>query len=236
MAESSSSVALSQPLVLLHAFPLDARMWHPVRDCLAERTRVITPDLRGLGRTALPPGDRQPDLADAAADVVAMLDRLGLQRVVLGGCSLGGYVLMALLRLAPERVSGIVLLDTKAESDGEAAQQNRHRVADRAEREGIDGWLADEMLDNLLGAHTRTHRTDVVEHTRELIDSQSPAGVAWSQRAMAARPDSTRTLQATTVPALVLVGAEDSLTTPTDAARLASTIPESSLVTVPKAG
>src|SRR5699024_8955795 len=93
MAESSESS--TPPLVLLHAFPLDARMWDPVRERLAARIRVITPDLRGFGRTELPVSDRSPDLADAAADVLAMLDSLGLQRVVLGGCSMGGYVAMA---------------------------------------------------------------------------------------------------------------------------------------------
>src|SRR5699024_6024641 len=67
MAESSESSA--PPLVLLHAFPLDARMWDPLRGRLAARTRVITPDLRGFGRTELPVSDRSPDLADAAADV-----------------------------------------------------------------------------------------------------------------------------------------------------------------------
>ena len=182
-------------------------MWDPVRGRLAAWTRVITPDLRGFGRTELPLSDRSPDLADAAADVVAMLDGLGLQRVVLGGCSMGGYVAMAVLRKAPERVAGVVLLDTKAEADGEQARQNRHRVAERAEREGVRDWLAAEMLGSLLGDSTRTHHVDVMEHTRDLIDAQQPSGVAWAQRAMANRPDSTETLRATTVPALVLVGA-----------------------------
>jgi len=234
MAESSESSA--PPLVLLHAFPLDARMWDPVRGRLAAWTRVITPDLRGFGRTELPLSDRSPDLADAAADVVAMLDGLGLQRVVLGGCSMGGYVAMAVLRKAPERVAGVVLLDTKAEADGEQARQNRHRVAERAEREGVRDWLAAEMLGSLLGDSTRTHHVDVMEHTRDLIDAQQPSGVAWAQRAMANRPDSTETLRATTVPALVLVGAEDVLTGPGDARRMTRELQDSSLVTVSAAG
>lgn len=252
MAESTSP-----PLVLLHAFPLDSRMWEGVRGRLAAHTRLITPDLRGQGRTELPAGDREPDLADAAADVVAMLDRIGLDRVVLGGCSMGGYVTMAVLRAAPERVAGVVLLDTKAEADGPAARENRHRVAEQAEQEGIQGWLAAEMLPNLLAAGADSpdarevpadgdareaegergvHRSDVVRHTRDLIDAQTPAGVAWAQRAMANRPDSTGTLRVTTVPALVLVGEHDALTGPDDARRMAATLSASSLVTVPNAG
>lgn len=227
------------PLVLLHAFPLDSRMWEGVRGRLAPRTRLITPDLRGLGRTELPDSDREPDLADAAADVIAMLDKIGLGRVVLGGCSMGGYVTMAVLRAAPERVAGVVLIDTKAEVDGQAALQNRHRVAEQAEQDGIQGWLAAEMLPNLLAGHTDTQdarRSGVVGHTRDLIDAQSPSGVAWGQRAMANRPDSTATLRETTVPALVLVGEHDALTTPDDAQRMAATLSASSLVTVPDVG
>ena len=211
-------------------------MWDPVRERLAARIRVITPDLRGFGRTELPVSDRSPDLADAAADVLAMLDSLGLQRVVLGGCSMGGYVAMAVLRAAPERVAGVVLLDTQAEADGEQARHNRHRVADRAEREGVRDWLAAEMLGNLLGESTRTHHVDVMEHTRDVIDAQQPSGIAWAQRAMAGRPDSTETLRATTAPALVLVGAEDVLTGPDEAQRMTRELPRSSLVTVPAAG
>lgn len=237
MTDSTSSATDDlPPLVLLHAFPVDSRMWDGVRERLAARTRVITPDQRGLGRTALPESDRAPDLDDAAADVLAMLDRLGLRRVVLGGCSMGGYLTMAILRAAPERVAGIVLIDTKHDADGEQARENRLRVADRSEREGIGGWLAEEMLENLLGADTRQTRADVTETTRELIESQPASGIAWAQRAMAERPDSTETLRHAAVPALVVVGEQDTLTSPEQAQRMAALFGNSSLVTLPGTG
>jgi pimeloyl-ACP methyl ester carboxylesterase len=99
---------MSNPaLVLLHAFPVDARMWDGMRDGLAARTRVITPDQRGLGRSPLPESSREPDLDDAARDVLALLDKLELDRVVLGGCSMGGYLTMAVLRAAPQAEADI---------------------------------------------------------------------------------------------------------------------------------
>src|SRR3954449_4839220 len=98
------------PLVLLPAFPFDGRMWDRVRVGLADRVEVITPDPRGFGR---PVGGAEPDLAVLAPAVLGMLDERGLERVILGGCSMGGYVTMALLRAAPERVAGLVLVDTK---------------------------------------------------------------------------------------------------------------------------
>ncbi len=238
------------PLVLLHAFPLDARMWNGARTHLEENARVITPDQRGMGESPLDGSPApslaeerasaravdQPSLDTAAADVLALLDVLGLPQVVLGGCSMGGYVAMAVLRAAPERVAGLVLADTKAVADNEEQRAQRLAAADRAERDGIEGWLADNSLPGLLGRTTRKERSDVVAEVRGLIETQSPTGVAWAQRAMAARPDNTDLLRGFTGPALVIVGEEDTLTTPEDARDLAATLPKSELAKVPGAG
>ncbi|AHI00915.1 alpha/beta fold hydrolase [Kutzneria albida] len=200
------------PLVLLHAYPVDSRMWDGVRGPLAERVRLITPDQRGLGRSPL--GQAPPDLDVVAEDLLRDLDRLGVQRFVLGGCSMGGYVAMAVLRRAAERVTGLVLADTKAVADTEQARAGRLAVAERAESEGTAGWLADSFLPNGVGTTTAEQRPEVVSALRELIESQPPSGVAWAQRAMAARPDSTELLAAVDVPVLAVVGAEDALMSP----------------------
>lgn len=220
------------PLVLLHAFPVDARMWDPVRAPLSERLRLITPDQRGLGRSPLPETDREPNLDDAARDVVALLDRLELDKVVLGGCSMGGYLTMAVLRVAPERVGGLVFIDTKATVDTPDAAQTRHDLAARVEAEGT-GWLPETLTPGLLAEKARP---EVAERLRELITTQPPSGIAWAARAMAARPDSVETLRSADVPALVVVGEEDRLT-PLDAANtLVETLPDATLVVLPEAG
>jgi pimeloyl-ACP methyl ester carboxylesterase len=224
------------PLVLLHAFPVDARMWAPVRAPLAAKLRLITPDQRGLGRSPLPTTDRAPGLDDAARDVLALLDKLGLEQVVLGGCSMGGYLTMAVLRLAPERVGGLVLIDTKASADTPEAAENRLRLAERAEAEGVTGWLADAMLPNLLAERTRTGSPEVAGSVRGLIDAQPPAGVAWAAHAMAARPDSLDLLAGAAVPALVVVGEQDAVTPPEAAHAMAGALPDAELVVLPGAG
>ncbi|AIG74199.1 Hypothetical protein AJAP_06405 [Amycolatopsis japonica] len=220
------------PLVLLHAFPVDARMWDAVRAPLSERLRLITPDQRGLGRSPLPETDREPDLDDAARDVVALLDRLELDKVVLGGCSMGGYLTMAVLRLAPERVGGLVFIDTKATADTPEAAQARHDVAARVETEGA-GWMPEAVTPGLLAEKARP---EVVERLRELITTQPPSGIAWAARAMAARPDSLETLRSVDVPALVVVGEEDGLTPLEAANTLVETLPDATLVVLPEAG
>jgi len=185
-------------LVLLHAFPLDSRMWDGVREPFAKRLRLVTPDL----------GDGPPSL-DAAAD--AVLAGLGDEPFVLGGCSMGGYLAMAILRKAPSQVAGLLLVDTKSAADTPEARDNRLAVAARAEAEGVIGWLADAMLPNLVSPRARP---EVLATLRSLIDSQAGSVVARAQRAMAARPDSTELLASVTVPTLVVRGAEDVLMPP----------------------
>ncbi|MGH3952220.1 MAG: alpha/beta fold hydrolase [Pseudonocardiaceae bacterium] len=223
-------------LVLLHAFPVDARMWNGVRAQLTTRTRLITPDQRGLGRTPLPETEREPNLADAARDVVALLDKLEMDRVLLGGCSMGGYVAMSVLREAPERVAGLVLIDTKASADTEEARANRLAMADRVQADGAGGWLADAMLPALLGATSHQQRPEVVATVRELIEAQQPSGVAWAQRAMAARPDAIEALRGVEVPALVVLGEEDDLTPRAEADKMVDALPNGTLSVLPGAG
>lgn len=185
-------------LVLLHAFPLDSRMWDGVRSL----PDLITPDLPGFGGTPVP--DAEPDLGVLADAVLAELDAAGVSRAVIGGCSMGGYVAMAMLRKDPSRFAGLLFVDTKAVADTEEAAANRLAVADRAEREGIAPWLADAMLPALL------HDQAAAGLVRQHMEEQNPAAVAWTQRAMAARPASHDVL-ATGLPTLVVHGAEDKL-------------------------
>jgi pimeloyl-ACP methyl ester carboxylesterase len=208
------------PLVLLHAFPVDSRMWEGVRGSLD----VITPDQRHPG---------EPDLANAARDVLRQLDERGIERVFVGGCSMGGYVAMAVLRIAPERVTGLVLADTKADADTEEARANRLAMADRLDAEGVGDWLADATVPNLLSENAGP---DVVAFVRRLVLDQDPADLAWAQRAMAARPDSGKLLAAVDVPALVIVGEHDKLTPPAQAERLAGYLRRSTLVQMPAVG
>lgn len=222
------------PLVLLHAYPLDSRMWDGVRSRLAGHARVITPDQRGFGRSPLPSGDA-PSVEVLADDVVALLDRLGLDKVVLGGCSMGGYVAMAVLRKAAERVDRLVLADTRPDADDFDRRAGRLAAATRAEQEGT-AWLPDTLLPGLLATGTPDPHTDLIGLVRSMIMAQPPEGVAWALRAMADRPDSHEVLRAFDRPALVLVGERDALSPPEVSRQLAGLLPAADLVEIPGAG
>lgn len=208
------------PVVLLHAFPMDSSLWAAQRQSLAQAGhRVITPDLPGFGGSALAP---EPPSLDVMADaVVGLLDELGIERAVVGGLSMGGYVTMALLRRHPQRLAAIALADTKAGADTPDAAANREAVASAVEAAGTAAGIADAMLANLLGATTRESRPVVVATVRRWIGAQPAAGVAWAQRAMAARPDSLSDIAGFGGPVLVLYGAEDTISPASDAAAMA---------------
>ena len=222
-----------RPLVLLHAFPLSSAMWLEQREILGAHCRVITPDQRGFGGSPL--GDDEPSLEHCADDVLALLDRLELERVVLGGLSMGGYVAMELLRRAPERVSGLLLADTKATADAPEAREVRLRTAETVETEGT-ALLAEQMLPALLGATTLERRAAVAGRVRGLVAAAPPAAVAWASRAMAARPDSLETLGSVQVPALVVVGDQDALSPVETARAMVDALPHGRLAVVPEAG
>lgn len=228
-----TEVGRGRPLVLLHAFPLSSALFGPLLDAgiAGEHWQVITPDLRGFGDSPL--GDDEPSLAAMAADVVALLDHLRIETAVVGGVSMGGYVTMELLRAAPERVDGVLLIDTKAGADTEQARTGRLAMAQAVHEQGRG--VLDPMLDGLLGATSRAERADVVALVSGWLDAADPAAVAWAQRAMAARPDSHRTLAESGVPGAVIVGGEDTLSPLAEATTMAQELGTAPRV-VPAAG
>lgn len=163
-----------------------------------------------------------------------MLDRVGATKAVLAGVSMGGQVALAFARRHTDRLAGLAMVDSRADADAEAARANRHRMADAVLAEGLA--VLDPMLSGLLGATTREQRPHVVAGVREWMHQARPEGVAWSQRAMAARPDSRQMLPALAVPAAVIVGEEDSLSPLAMAQDIAQRLPDCVLSVVPRAG
>lgn len=221
------------PVVLLHAFPLNRRMWERQREELGGRYRIITPDFRGHGESEAAAEDST--MERLAENVRGLLDALSVERVVLGGLSMGGYVAFSFYRRYAARVAALVLADTRAGADTEEGRRGRTELAAVAEKDG-SGAVAERMLPKLLGPSTQKSRPEVVAAAREMILSTSPAGIARALRGMAARPDSFDLLPRIDCPTLVLVGEEDVLTPPAEAEMLAKAIPGAKLAIIPGAG
>lgn len=223
-------------LLLLHAFPLNARMWEPQLVLAARGWHVVAPQTRGFDGALVDAPVASID--DYAADLIDLLDALHIEDTVVCGLSMGGYIAFALLRHAPHYVSGLILADTKSSADTPEAVEGRRRmmklVRDKRDR-GVAA-VADEMIPKLLGETTRATRPTVVERVRSLILSNDPEPVADALQALMTRPDSTPLLSTIRVPTLVLVGEEDGVTPPAAAEEMHARVPGSEIVRVPAAG
>lgn len=223
-------VGAGEALLLLHAFPLSGAMWQPQIAALQGRYRLIVPDLRGFGASEVREG---PALMEHfAADLLALCDQLKIERFALCGLSMGGYISFAILRAAAERVRALVLADTKAGADSAEAQAGREANARLAESQGAAA-LADKMIPSLLAPATGAK---LRAELRTIIEANPPQGLAAALRGMAARPDSFATLAMISVPTLVVVGSEDSLTPPAEARAIQEAVAGSRLVEIAGAG
>ncbi|HEX8072980.1 MAG TPA: alpha/beta fold hydrolase [Pyrinomonadaceae bacterium] len=202
-------------VVLLHGFPFDRSLWREQAAALAENYRVITPDLRGFGASS-GDGAEAATMDEMARDVAALLDELVLERVALGGLSMGGYVALAFYRLFPRRVRALVLADTRPQGDTDEARTNRETLAQRALAEGMQP-VVEAMLPKMLAPATFTEQPEVVARLRAMMLATPPAGAAAALRGMALRRDQRDLLPDILAPTLILVGSEDTITPPADA-------------------
>jgi pimeloyl-ACP methyl ester carboxylesterase len=222
-----------QTILFIHGFPLDHTIWnHQVADLAGWRR--IAPDLRGMGRSEVPDGAYS--MTSYAADLVALLDALGADRVVLCGLSMGGYIAFEFLRQWRERVAGLVLMDTRAQADGPEARRARDAMAALARTEGARA-IAEAMLPKLLGEGTRQRDDETVARVRTMIEATPVTGIIGALEAMRDRSDSTPLLPTISgIPTLVVVGEEDRLTPPDQARSIAEAIPGARLEIVAGAG
>ena len=214
--------------LLLHAFPFDGSMWDEVAEGLrADGHRVIAPDLRGFGHAPL--GDNAPDLQWMVEDVASLLD----EAAVIVGCSMGGYVALGIARVRPDLVQALALVDTKATADGDAARDNRERIAALAETGG--DWSAG-MIDGLLGEATRESRPEIVARVQQVLDGAPRATIAWAQRAMAVRSEALGVLRELDVPVLVVVGNQDTMSPMSEQELIVQAASDARLVVIPGSG
>ena len=220
-------------VVLLHAFPLNARMWEGQLALASGGWRVIAPHFRGVdGGAGDPP---TASLDDYAGDVIDLLDGLHIKQAVIGGLSMGGYAAFALLRLAASYFQGLILADTRPQADTPQGLEGRKKMLALVEGKG-PGAVADEMIPKLLGETTRTARPEVADRVRSLVLSNSPESIAGAVKAMMTRPDSTPLLSTIHVPTLIVVGDQDSLTPPADSELMRAGIAGAELTVIPGAG
>ena len=215
-------------LVLLHAFPLDRRMWAEELARLSDVRRVIAVDLRGFGESPL---WGEPSVDDYADDVARLLDALGIPMAAVAGLSMGGYVALAFAARHRGRLSALILADTRAAADSEVARAAREATMRQVRQDGPAAFL-DGVPERLLSRHASE---DLRARVRALCDDRAEAVLAGT-RALAGRPDRTSLLPAIDVPTLVVCGGEDTTSPAPEMRNLAQAIPGAEYVEIAGAG
>lgn len=209
-------------------------LWEPQVTGLADAARVLALDLRGHGGSD--PGPGPYSMSDLADDCRGFLETLGITRpVVLGGLSMGGYVVFEFYRKYPQRIAGLILAATRAGADSPEAKANRDKAATTAREKGV-GEIVETMLPKMLSPKSYQTHPELVARVRTMMAGTSVAGVVGDLAAMRDRTDSTGILAQIDKPTLILHGADDQLIPPAEAQVMGASIPNARLHILPDAG
>ena len=227
------SMGDGSPIVLLHPFPVHHEFWKSIAGKLAMRYQVILPDLRAHGRSEV--GRGTATMRKHAVDLMRLLEVMQIPKAVFVGVSIGGYVLFEFWRRFRERISALVLANTRAEADTEQGRANRLKSIADSCLHGT-GPFFDAQTQNLIGETTRRTRPEIVANARAMMQMMSVDGLAASQQGMAERSDSIPTLRTINVPTLILAGEEDTITPLANAQLMHQQIKGSRLETIARGG
>jgi pimeloyl-ACP methyl ester carboxylesterase len=215
-------------IVLLHGFPLTREIWNETIPALAQRRRVVSVDLRGMGKSSVTAG---PYLMETlAGDVAAVLDALALPRATIVGHSLGGYVALAFARMYTERVSALALVCSKLGADTPERAQWRYELADDAQKTQSIARIVDEMIPTLLAQKTLENKPEIVQRVRAIASQNSPDGLAAMLRGMAVRDAADDIAPELEMPVLLVAGRHDKGSTIEEAQTAARVFPNGRLV------
>lgn len=220
-------------LVLLHGHAYDRSMWDAQVTAFSEQGwRVIAPDLRGFGESEVTPGIVYTE--EFVADIVALLDHVGLSEVVLLGFSMAGQVAMQFVASHPERVRALVINDTVPEAEDAAGRRRRHVTADGIVSGGMAAY-ARAVLPKMIREENVERLPEVARTVQEMIRAAPQEGATAAMRGRAERADFTETLRGFDKPALVVVGDHDAFDGGA-AQRMADLLPRGEIAVIGNSG
>jgi pimeloyl-ACP methyl ester carboxylesterase len=221
-------------LVLVHGFPLDHTVWQRQIDYFVDHCRVIAPDLRGFGASDVTPG--AVSMEQMADDVAAVLDALEVrEKVIFCGLSMGAYIGWQFWKKYRNRVAGLIVCDSRAVADSPEAAAGRRNLAATTLKEG-SAAAAKVMLPKMFAPVTYEKHKELVERVRLMMERHKPVGIAAALEGLATRIDARELLPTIDVPALVIVGQDDVISTADEMRQIADAIPDAGWVVVPEAG
>jgi pimeloyl-ACP methyl ester carboxylesterase len=222
----------SLAVVLIHGFPFSHKMWEPQLRVMPNNIYAIAYDIRGHGSSDV--GDGQFTMEIFVDDLIALLNHLSIEKAVLCGLSMGGYIALRTFERHPERVAGLILCNTKSEPDTNEAKVKRTAAMNLIKTEGTRVF-GEYFAKDVFCSKTFENKSDTIEFAKQIIRANSSLGICGTQLALASRTDTTPILSAINVPTCIIVGEQDKLTPPSTAQTMHKKITGSELHILPNA-
>jgi 3-oxoadipate enol-lactonase len=220
-------------IIFIHGFPFNKSMWDKQLKALKENYRVIAYDVRGHGNSDAGTGDFSIDLF--ANDLINFMDALNIDKAMLCGLSMGGYIALNAVENFPDRFDALILSDTTCIADTPEAKEKRLKTIESIKKDGVEKF-ADASLENFFASESLTTKEAVVAAVREMIVSTPKKTLHKTLRAFYERKETCSKLSDIDVPVLIMVGNEDKITPPEASQLMHEKILDSVLYIVDHAG
>ncbi|MBX2974736.1 MAG: alpha/beta hydrolase [Ignavibacteriaceae bacterium] len=220
-------------LLFVHGFPLTSNMWKYQTEYFIKDHRCITYDIRGLGNSSA--GDGQFTMEYFVDDLIYIVNTLELDKPILCGLSMGGYISLRAVEKYPQLFGGLILMDTRSEADSNEGKLKRAAGIKRINEEGAMPFISD-FVPNCFYKSSIERLGDKYISFLEEAKSNSAIGVKGSLLAMLSRTDTTEFLSQIEIPTLLICGEFDALTSPPVMKSMADKIPNSTFEVIPDCG
>jgi len=197
------------PIIFLHGFPFDKSMWKSQLDGLKSSYRVIAMDIRGFGRST----DEQTHLSIDlfGLDLVSFMDKLNIEKAIVCGLSMGGFVALNAVKRFPNRIEALILCDTQCIADTEEVKENRHKAIEIIDCDGADKFI-ETFTKIVFHPDSFTSRSEIVKTLTGTVSANSNAIIVAGLTALAERSETCTILHDIRVPTLIICGRQDEVT------------------------
>jgi len=223
----------SKTILFVHGFPFDHTMWQTQVNEFSKDYKCVSYDIRGLGES--PAGDGQFTMESFVDDLEIILEELKLNRPILCGLSMGGYISLRAVERIQEKFSAAILCDTRSEADNNEGKLKRAAGIKRINKEGLAPFVKD-FITNCFGDDFKQNRKEALQNIIEKSLQFNPVGVKGGLFAMLSRSDTTTSLGKINIPTLIICGEQDTLTPPPVMKEMFHKINKAEFVEIPKAG
>jgi len=199
----------SIPILFLHGYPFDKSMWKGQLDSLKSSNRVIAIDIRGFGKSTDEKSALSIDLF--GEDLIAFMDKLIIEKAIICGLSMGGFIALNVMKKFPNRFKALILCDTQCIADTTEVKENRYTTIEKINIDGVDAFN-EKFIKSVFHPDSLTSKVELVESLRSVVFANSKGIITAGLTALAERSESCSTLGAVSVPTLIICGREDEVT------------------------